>query len=319
MFTIGRKQENGLSIIYIINNHTQSTVEILPGHGAMLNRFSIKLNGEDLNLVDSYESEDDLQSKLPASYKSAKLSPFPCRIQNGRYSMHGKDYEFANKFTDGSAIHGLIFDAPFEMVDEFMTEQNGSVTLKYVYDKSDPGYPFRYSCTINYNLLINDTLEISTTVKNLDEEKIPVADGWHPYFRIGGRVDDWHIRFNSRKMLEFSDQLIPTGNFHDVKEYEEGVQIGDRSLDNCFLLEHHDSDQPVCVLSNHENGLQLSFYVITNYPYLQLYIPEDRQSIAIENLSAAPDAFNNHMGISLLRPGQAETFTLRYRPQLNKA
>ena len=318
MFTIDRKQENGLTIIYIINNHTQTTVEILPDHGAMLNRFAIKLDGKDLDLVDGYESAEDLNQNLPASYKSAKLSPFPCRIQNGRYSLSGRDFEFANKFKDGSAIHGLIFNAPFEMIDEFMTEANASVTLKHVYDKVDEGYPFTYSCTINYRLLVNDTLEITTTVKNLGEEKIPVADGWHPYFRIGGNADQWHIRFNSRKMLEFNEQLIPTGQFVDVKEYEEGVLIGDRSLDNCFLLEHHDREHPVCVLSNENNGLQLAFYVITNYPYLQIYIPEDRQSIAIENLSAAPDAFNNHMGISMLRPAQSETFTLRYRPILNK-
>jgi len=318
MFTIDKKQENGLTIIYIINNHTQTVVEILPDHGAMLNRFSIKLDGKDFNLVEGYSSEKELHEKLPTSYKSAKLSPFPCRIQHGRYSVNGREYEFPNKFIDGSAIHGLLFDSPFEMTDEYMTEQNASVTLQHVYNKQDEGYPFAYSCTINYKLLINDTLEISTRVKNLDEEKIPVADGWHPYFRIGGKADAWHIRFNSRKMLEFNDQLIPTGSFLDIKEYEQGVLIGDRSLDNCFLLEHHDSDQSVCELSNENNGLRLYFYVITNYPYLQLYIPEDRESIAIENLSAAPDAFNNHMGISMLRPGQTETFALRYRPILNK-
>ena len=319
MFTIDRKQENGLTIIYIINNHTQTTVEILPDHGAMLNRFAIKLEGKDFELVNGYKSEEDLNETLPTSYKSAKLSPFPCRIQNGRYSVNSRDFEFANKFNDGSAIHGLLFNSSFEMTDEFMTENNASVTLQHVYDKADEGYPFTYSCTINYRLLINDTLEITTTVKNLGEDKIPVADGWHPYFRIGSKVDDWHIRFNSRKMLEFNEELIPTGQFVDVKEYEEGVVIGDRALDNCFLLEHHDSEQPVCVLSNEHNGLQLYFYVITNYPYLQIFIPEDRESIAIENLSAAPDAFNNHMGISMLRPSQSETFTLRYRPVLNKA
>ncbi|HSB94531.1 MAG TPA: hypothetical protein VLC28_15510, partial [Flavitalea sp.] len=74
MFTIDRKQENGLTIIYIINNHTQTRVEILPDHGAILNRFSIKLDGEDFNLVDGYESAEDLANKLPTSYKSAKLS-----------------------------------------------------------------------------------------------------------------------------------------------------------------------------------------------------------------------------------------------------
>lgn len=315
MFTIGKKQENGLTIIYIINNHTQTTVEILPEHGAILNRFSFHADGTVVELVEGYDSADNLALQLPNSYRSAKLSPFPCRIREGRYSFNGRNYEFANKFQDGSAIHGLIFDAPFEMTDEFMTEQNASVSLRYEYNRQDAGYPFHYSCLINYKLLVNDTLEVTTTIKNLDEDRIPVADGWHPYFRLGGKVNDWHLKFNARKMLEFDEQLIPTGRFNDVKDFAEGMTIGDTSLDNCFMLEHQEPDQPVCVLSNPSNQVQLSFYVITNYPYLQIYIPEHRESIAIENLSAAPDSFNNNMGISLLRPGQSETFTLRYRPQ----
>lgn len=316
MFTIDRKQENGLTKIGIINNHTQTRVEILPDHGALLHSFSVWLNGRDFNLIDNYSSGEELEATMTRSYKSAKLSPFPCRIREGKYDLNGKHYEFPNKFSDGSAIHGLLFNAPFELTDEFMTEQNACVTLEYRYEASDPGFPFNYHCTVIYKLLANDTLEIATTVRNLDEERIPVADGWHPYFRLGGRVDDWQIRFLSKKMLEFSDQLIPTGRFEEVKDFIEGRLIGDLKLDNCFLLEDHPSDEPVCVITNPENGLQFSFYVVTNYPYLQIYIPDDRKTMAIENLSAAPDCFNNHMGISLLRPEQSETFVLRYKPEI---
>jgi Galactose mutarotase and related enzymes len=49
-----------------------------------------------------------------------------------------------------------------------------------------------------------------------------------------------------------------------------------------------------------------------NYPYLQVYTPPHRQSIAIENLSAAPDVFNNRMGLIELEPGERIGFSCSY-------
>ena len=49
-----------------------------------------------------------------------------------------------------------------------------------------------------------------------------------------------------------------------------------------------------------------------NYPILQIYIPPHRTSIAIENLSGAPDNFNNGMGLLLLQPGEEKTFSTCY-------
>jgi aldose 1-epimerase len=39
-------------------------------------------------------------------------------------------------------------------------------------------------------------------------------------------------------------------------------------------------------------------------PYLQLYTPADRKSIAIENLSGIPNCFNNKIGLQLMKPHQ---------------
>jgi aldose 1-epimerase len=45
---------------------------------------------------------------------------------------------------------------------------------------------------------------------------------------------------------------------------------------------------------------------------LQIYTPATRDSIAVENLSGAPDCFNNGMGLLLLQPGHSQIFTVRY-------
>ena len=50
-----------------------------------------------------------------------------------------------------------------------------------------------------------------------------------------------------------------------------------------------------------------------NYPYLQLYTPDDRKSIAIENLSGAPNAFNNKIGLHIVKPQDKIVFETGYQ------
>jgi aldose 1-epimerase len=64
-------------------------------------------------------------------------------------------------------------------------------------------------------------------------------------------------------------------------------------------------------LSN--DKLELIITPDKSYPYLQVYIPKDRKSIAIENLSATPDAFNNGMGLIIAEPATLYSFTTTYQ------
>ena len=68
------------------------------------------------NIIDNYNSLQQVKDELIDSHKSAKLSPFVCRIKEGKYSFGGRDFEFTNKFPDGSAIHGLLVKKSFEIV-----------------------------------------------------------------------------------------------------------------------------------------------------------------------------------------------------------
>lgn len=311
-FKINRSEANGLELITIADARTGTSVSIAPQYGAMLHGFCVVTdNGETLNVVDGYSSKADVLNTLDRSYKSSKLSPFVCRIAEGKYSFEGTDFEFANKFPDGSAIHGLLFNKNFKITDEFMDDHSGSVSLRYHYKKDDPAYPFDYVCEVRYTLHPDSTLQIETTVLNLDDKSLPIADGWHPYFTLGNKVDDYILQFNSASMLEFNDKLIPTGKTVEEASYRVPHRIGERSLDNCFIVEHKDN-VACCILHNPNNKLTLSFNTSANYRYLQIFTPDHRNSIAIENLSAAPDAFNNGMGLTKLPPRRSETFNVWY-------
>lgn len=311
-FSIQRIKEEGLSIIRLTDQLNNTIVDILPAYGALLHGFSIATPNGPINIIDHYANDEEVESTLNRSYKSSKLSPFVCRIPEGKYEWDGKKHEFATKFFDGSAIHGLLFNKAFKVSDEFSDDQQASVRVKYHYKKEDPGYPFEYTCEVMYTLLPNNVLQVETTVLNLSDEAIPIADGWHPYFTLGNSINDYELQMASDAMLEFDEKLIPTGKHLFEPSFTNSKVLSDRFLDNCFLLQVT-PEEPVCILRNPINGLNLSFYTNSNYPYLQIYTPDHRKSIAIENLSSAPDSFNNGMGLKVLEPRHSETFNVWYK------
>lgn len=287
------------------------TATIIPARGAMLHELKIVEPGLEFNFIDSISTQE-LLAESNEWFKGVKLSPWPCRIPDGAYTFSEHSFHLSKLFTDGSALHGLLYDQPFKIVEEFADDQTASVRLRHHYLPEDEGYPFEYNCEVRFALHPDHILEIETTVTNLSQDEIPIADGWHPYFHLGGKVDEWELQFQASSKIEFDDRLVPTGRLLPYNDFNQFKQIGNIELDNCFLLD----EQPnvaACMIRNPANGLGIHFFPDRSYPYLQIFIPPDRTSIAIENLSGAPDCFNNKMGLVVLMPGMSRTFRVYYQ------
>jgi aldose 1-epimerase len=119
------------------------------------------------------------------------------------------------------------------------------------------------------------------------------------------------VEFQSKEMLEFDKDLIPTGKLIPYQEFGSLKDFGPTLFDNCFTVNFAEC-QPMCVIRHPQKKVQIEFHPERSYPYLQIYTPDHRKSIAIENLSAAPDAFNNGMGLKVLSPNEAVTFTTKF-------
>ena len=304
----------GDTIKAVLKNTVTSTVaEILPSCGAILHAFTVEHDGRSLNVIDGYANADDFKKNCTAKgFKSCKLSPFVCRLKNGWYPFGQSTYHIHKFYLRENALHGLLYDAAFTVTDRYADETKSSVTMKHEYHAEDLGYPFNYDCLITYELKEENSLTIITEIMNKDEGIIPIADGWHPYFTLGGKIDDLQLEFQGKSMLEFDEQLIPTGKAFPYQEFGVLKKIGDTFFDNCFLLDQTEC-QPLCVLRDVVQKIQIEIHPDKAYPYLQIYTPDHRNSIAIENLSAAPDAFNNGMGLITLAPGASASFKTTYK------
>lgn len=73
-------------------------------------------------------------------------------------------------------------------------DESASITLGYVFDGTDPGYPFKLAVNITYMLgrdascssKCPSTFTCTTSVRNdmRDGSPLPFFNGWHSYFKV---------------------------------------------------------------------------------------------------------------------------------------
>ncbi|MCU7694741.1 aldose 1-epimerase [Haoranjiania flava] len=295
------------------DTHTNTQAQIYT-FGALLNRFEIEKDGKPVNVIDGYHSVDHARESVTELHKSAKLTPFVCRLNAGRFSYGGKDFSI-KKFNIGpSAIHGLVFDADFTVSATHIDDHKATVSLHYDYKTAEHGFPFAFSVNVAYKLEPGNKLTVRTTITNHSKEPMPLSDGWHPYFKLGETINTAEVKFNAKEVAEFSSELLPTGNFFPYNTFNEFKTLGATELDNSFTLNDHDG--PALVMRDQDAGVQLEIIPDKSYPILQIYTPPHRKSIAIENLSSVPDAFNNKIGLIDAKPEEKHIFTTSYKLSL---
>lgn len=313
MFTTNRKSENGFSIVTLTDEKNGCYAEITPECGATLHAFGLKNQSDNIQVIDHYQSQQEFDSQVETlGYKGCKLSPFVCRLKDSQYTFGEETYTIQNTRGVKHALHGLIYKKPFEVIEEDADHQHALVRMKYSYKGEDAGYPFDYECIVSYTLSDNCKLTVQTECINKSQGLLPIQDGWHPYFDLGEKVDQIELEFQSLEKYEFNDELVPTGKTFPYAEFSSIQPIGDIHFDNSFSLDSQEC-QPLCVLRNKERGIEIQILPRESYPILQIYTPPHRNSIAIENLSGPPNAFNLGKGFITLEAGQNATFETSYR------
>jgi aldose 1-epimerase len=237
-------------------------------------------------------------------------------MNNGQYTWEGNCYNIQKTLAPGNAIHGLLYDTAFTVVAQQAGNQEAAVTLsRHFKQTDDSGYPFAYDCIATFILRANNELELITTIVNRHNGNIPVMDGWHPYFTTGTPANELVLTFASKEIVEFNEKLIPTGKLLPYTEFVAGKSLKGVELDNSFVLDRS-KPQPLATIHDPKKNINIAFYPGNNYPILQIYIPPHRNSIAVENLSGAPDAFNNGLGLVQLAAGESRIFDTRIQVTL---
>lgn len=295
--------------------HSESgeALQILPAYGGQLHQLHVLHKGKLFPLLNSYHNSTPLENGVHMDYKGAKLSPFPNRLQKGLYSFKGNQYQLPCNDNGHNALHGFLWDYPFSLKDVRLEDESAEITLSMYYEGKKAGYPFPFSMDITYTLS-PQKLSVLTQIENKGDKAMPIGDGWHPYFLLPGGTDQWQLKLPTQKRLKTDQYLIPTGDYEEYLKFKSLNTIQGEALDHCFgplterisetILYHPKEELKIIVWQ--KSGTD-------RYEWLNVYIPPDKNSIAIEPMSCAPDAFNNGLGNIHLPAGESRTFTFGVR------
>ena len=306
-FTIDIQPHFDFKVIRITNNDSNVYLDIV-SKGGLLNSWVQPMGSEQFDVIDGNDLSMGWMDFESTGFKSAKMNPFCCRLNEGKYDHNASGYKIEKFYLQKHAIHGLLYDEVFEVEKTEMDDQSASVWLLYHYQKKDAGFPFDYQIKLKWTFWKDNKIVVETEITNNENFDIPMVDGWHPYFKIAESIDDCTLQFMNKGLLEYDAELIPTNEILPNHDYENGKILKEINLDNGFLV---DANNPTCVLENTKYKV-----VITpdhNYTYLQIYTPPHRKSIAIENLSGAPDCFNNKMGLHIMQPHEIWILNTQYQ------
>lgn len=249
---------------------------------------------------------------LPRFGSGIVLSPWPNRVGDGRWALDGKEQQLTITEPDRhNAIHGLLRYADYKIRER----STDSVVLGALI-APQAGWPALIDTWVEYRV-VPDGLLVRHGAVNHATFRTPYAVGTHPFLRIGETpVDQLRLTVHADTWFESDARLLPTatlpveGTVYDLRG---GVSVGELGgvLDTAFGGIRHAPDGEVARLDDEATGRRLSLIQDADWRYLQVFTPagfpesdgSTRLAVAIEPMTAPPNALHSGEGLVWLEPG----------------
>jgi aldose 1-epimerase len=294
------KEAFGACTKITITSQQGDSFSIIPEMGARLNNFTVNTSKETLDIIDGYDSLAELETEYYS--KSSLLAPFPNRISDGTYKFETDEYTLQiNKPDEHNAIHGFVSDKPFSVVSSGVVDGQYQLMLEYV-SKETKGYPFPFAINVVYMFSSDGMLTVQTRVINSGTRSIPIGFGWHPYVTFRKNINELALRLPAVHQIEVDDRLIPTGSMFTVTDWTTQKSLGETTFDTGFQFLSNDK---TVSLFDVERNIGIQVECRDGYEYVQVFTPPWRTSLAIEPMTCVANAFNNGLGLKILKPEES--------------
>jgi aldose 1-epimerase len=262
----------------------------------------------DKHIVSTFDADE-----LPPHGSGQLLAPWPNRVDHGRYTFEGKEYQLAlSEPAKGNAIHGLTRFTLWDLAGH----DEASVTLR-----SRPhgwqGYPFAVQVDATYALDAATGLAVTVTATNAGSRPAPWGTAHHPYLSVATQViDDCELSLPAGQWLPVNERLIPSGPPQDVAgtelDFRAPRKLAGTMLDHAFTGLNRDSDGLAWVRIE-GGGARTALWMDRGYGWLQAFTgdalePERRRAaLAVEPMTCPPNAFASGIDCIRLAPGESVT------------
>ncbi len=295
-YTATTSAVDGIEVVRLADAAHRTEVTIVPSIGNTA--VELKVNGKNLFWTPS-NSISELKAK-PVLCGNPVLWPWANRISGDAYYAGGKKYllnaDTGNLRRDpnGKPIHGLLYySAAWRVVSLRGGEEAAEVTSRVEFWRHPElmaHFPFAHTIDMTYRLK-EGVLEVETAIENLSAQVMPVALGYHPYFRLyDAPRDEWRAHVAAREQLVLSPELVPTGESRAVA-LPDPAPLGGTKLDDVFtgLVRGADGRAEFWVAGKKE---RVSVIYGPKYMVAVVYAPPGRDFICFEPMAAITNAFN---------------------------
>lgn len=243
-------------------------------------------------------------------FAGATLVPWPNRIRGGRWTLDDADQQLDVTEPElGHALHGLLADRPFDVESHDATSITLAATVFPI-----RGYFFQLDYSVRYELTATG-IRVTQRVSNVGRAAAPVAFGAHPFLRIGDApVEQLTVESSARSFLEQDALQIPIGSASTAgtdRDLRTGRAVGELYLDDTFVdLDLADGCHRQRLTA--PDGGILELWQDPDFDHVHVFVtrvfpgPDGlTTAIAIEPMTAPPDAFNSGIGVRWLEPADS--------------
>jgi aldose 1-epimerase len=142
-------------------------IELLPAVGARLHRLQVF--GHDLLRTPDDPAE---HTRDPFRWGAYVMAPWCNRIAAVPTDVDGDTVSVPSNFPDGTAIHGQVYDARWDVASDHSISISGGGN----------GWPWPYRCFLRVTIA-NAVVTINQSLTNLADRPMPAGLGLHPWFR----------------------------------------------------------------------------------------------------------------------------------------
>jgi aldose 1-epimerase len=245
--------------------------------------------------------------EMSSAGRGQLLMPWPNRIRDGAYSFDGRDLQLPlSEPAKNNASHGLARWAAWSPEEHAVSSMSLSYRLM-----AQSGYPWTVDLHVLYDLSA-DGLTVTQTATNLSDRPAPYASGAHPYLTAGpAPVDGWELTLPASLRLLSDEQQIPVGE-EDVAgtpyDFRVARPLRETVLDHAFgELERDEAGVATVQVRDPATGLGAAVWVDRHHPWVMVFSADagwdpPRQALAVEPMTAPPDAFRSGRDLVTLAP-----------------
>ena len=303
-YTAARTTDHGIEIIRLSDTQRGVEVAIAPAVGNRV--YELKVHGNNLLYFPAPDIAAYKNNPRPPLDGIPFLAPWANRISGGGFWADGKRYIFNSDLgsvhvaPDGIAIHGMLSLSPLWEVTSVAADHNSAhVTSRldfWKYPELMANWPFAHEYEMTYTLR-GGALEVSTSVKNLSDEPMPVVIGFHPYFNIPGVPRaEWTAHVAARKHVQTDAKLVATGEF-TPNDLPGQISLRDHNFDDGFTDLVRGSDGRA-TFSVQAGDKKIEVIYGPKYQVAVVYSPPGQNYICFEPMAAITN------GINLAREGK---------------